>query len=245
MFTKKKINPLVIPVAVLIIVSLACGSSTTTTQPAAKSVTEKETNTTRPIIEQIQNTVTSKSTNTPKPTNTPLPPKPTENPYLFHPGTYLVGSEIQPGIYKGNAGDSVFDSCYWERLKNLSGSFDAILANDNSVGQFYIEILDNDYAIQLDCDLVLLDSLPTPTGEFLTTIKPGMYLVGRDIQPGLYKGQAGNDTSASCYWERLRNVSGGFNGIITNENSVGQFYIQVAESDFALSTDCELVYSGN
>jgi hypothetical protein len=61
------------------------------------------------------------------------------------------------------------------------------MANANSVGQFDIEILDNDYAIESDCDLTLLDSLPTtPTGEFLTANKLGMYLVERDIQPGLY-----------------------------------------------------------
>lgn len=192
-----------------------------------------------------QATATSAPTNTPEATNTPLPPTPTANPNLINPGTYMVGVDIQPGIYRGQAGDNLFSSCYWARLKDLSGSLDGMLANDNSIGQFYVEVRSSDYALETRCELVLLDSLSPTTGEFPQTIQAGTYIVGKDIQPGTYKGQAGNDISASCYWARLANVAGGFDSIIANDNAVGQFYVQVTGSDFALSTACELQRVGD
>jgi hypothetical protein len=72
-----------------------------------------------------------------------------------------------------------------------------------------------------------------------------MYIVGRDIQAGTYKGQAGTDITTSCYWGRLSNVAGGFDSILANDNAVGQFYVQVAGSDFALKTGCELERVGD
>lgn len=214
--------PVSFSISVLLFISLACGSS-----PVASP---------QPVSPDVQD----QAVNIPESTNTSLPPSATQNPNLGKPGTYLVGTEIQPGIYKGNTGERILDSCYWERLKDLSGNSDAILANDNSIGQFYIELLAGDYAIITRCELLPLDSLPAPTGDFPQEIEPGTYIVGRDIESGLYEGQAGDNISTSCYWERLSNVTGGSGSIIANDNSIGQYYIQVSGNDFALFTRCEL-----
>jgi len=163
----------------------------------------------------------------------------TANQNLINAGTYLVGSEIQPGIYKG---ESLNKSCYWARLKDLSGEFDAILANDISTGQFYVEVKNTDFAFETRCELVPLDSIQAPTGYLPTIIQAGTYLVGRDIQPGTYKGQA---EGTSCYWARLNSVTGDLNSIITNNIAEGQFYVQVASSDFALTTRCSLERVGD
>jgi len=181
-------------------------------------------------------------TDTAVPTSTPLPIE-TPNPNLVNPGTYLVNVDIQPGIYKGGAGSGLFSSCYWERLKDLTGSFDAILANDNSVGQFYVEVKNSDNALKTDCELIRLDPIPAHTGEYPKVITTGTYLVGYDIQPGTYKGQAGSDVGGSCYWERLQSVAGGFDSILANDNATGQFYVQVLPSDFALKTACDLEWA--
>ncbi len=202
-------------------------------------------------VEEINPSATSNLTNTPELTNTseltdtPLPPTLTPDPNLFKPGTYLVGVDMYPGIYKGLAGSGLLSSCYWARLKDLSGGFDAIIANDNSIGQYYVEIRDTDYAFETHCEIVYLPVLSVSTGEFPNKIQPGMYLVGRDIMIGTYKGQAGSEVTSSCYWARLSNVAGGFDAIIANDNAVGQFYVQVAASDFALSTSCELARVGD
>lgn len=44
----------------------------------------------------------------------------------FVDGTYLVGSEIQPGTYRAQPEDS----CYWERLSGLSGLSSDRIANE-------------------------------------------------------------------------------------------------------------------
>jgi hypothetical protein len=215
-------------------VSIAIFSPSTPTPLANVESTLPPVSTEKPV-----DVATTAPTNTPVPTATPLPTE-TPNPNLVNQGTYLVGSDIQSGIYKGNAGEGLFSSCYWERLKDLTGSFDAILANDNSVGQFYVEVKNTDYAIKTGCELLRLDPIPEHTGEYPQVIATGTYLVGYDIQPGTYKGQAGSDFGSSCYWERLQNVAGGFDAIFANDNATGQFYVQVLPSDFALKTDCQL-----
>jgi hypothetical protein len=191
------------------------------------------------VTETFVGVATLAPSNTPVPTATPLPTE-TPNPNLLNPGTYLVGVDVQPGIYKGKAGTGLFGSCYWERLKDLTGTLDSILANDNSVGQFYVEVKNSDYALKTDCKLIRLDPIPEHTGEYPQTILAGTYLVGYDIQPGTYKGQAGSDVGGSCYWERLLSVSGDFDSILANDNATGQFYVQVLPSDFALKTACQL-----
>lgn len=183
-------------------------------------------------------TPTPEPTATPEPTPTPEPTA-TENPYLFSTGTYLVNSEIQPGIYFGSAGYGIMDSCYWERLKDLSGSFDAIIANDNSMGAFYFEIKETDFAIAVHCSIARIDSIPLPE-EFLSQLDTGMYIIGRDIQAGIYKGQAGSEFGDSCYWERMSGVSGEFEDILANDNSVGSFYVDIKETDFAFQVGCPM-----
>jgi hypothetical protein len=48
-------------------------------------------------------------------------------------GEYLVGEDIAAGTYK-TAGPQDDFSCYWERDKDSSGSFESIIANDNLSG---------------------------------------------------------------------------------------------------------------
>ena len=79
------------------------------------------------------------------------------------PGTYRVGEDIQPGMYRGKAGTGFLNSCYWERLKGASGEFSDILANDNAEGQFYIEVLSTDAYLKVDCEITPLEASPSRT----------------------------------------------------------------------------------
>ena len=67
-------------------------------------------------------------------------------------GTYVVGTDIQPGIYKTAGGGD--GACGWSRLSNLSGGFDAIIANGIASGPTTVEVLPGDKAFQLQggCD---------------------------------------------------------------------------------------------
>lgn len=186
-------------------------------------------------------TNTPKSTSTPKPTNTPEPPTATPDPNRLSEGVYMVQKEAMSGIYKGqSAGNDILQSCYWARLKDVSGELDSIIANDNAKGPFYFEVLESDGAIKVACDITRLERLPDPPAEFPQKISPGMYLVGIDIQPGTYKGTAGTDILESCYWARLKNVEGSMDSIIANDNSTGPYYMKVNKGDFAIKTACDL-----
>jgi hypothetical protein len=191
---------------------------------------------------------TSPPTEPPPPTNTPEPteipvtdtPEPTFTPEiegLVKEGVHIVGTDIDPGIYVGMAGQGIMESCYWARLSDLTGS-DNILANANAVGLYYLEVLATDRALETGCDLIPIDQVP-PRDEFLTKLMPGIYLIGRDIETGTFRGEAGEDILDSCYWARLSNVNGD-NNILANDNATGQYYIEVLPTDFALEISCEV-----
>ncbi|MEU4149476.1 hypothetical protein [Streptomyces sp. NPDC026659] len=80
------------------------------------------------VTETVKATVTAK----PKPVKKSGPPS-----SFSGEGQYLVGEDIQEGTYRtgGPEKDSIIPNCYWARLKNASGEFDAIIANDNLQGQ--------------------------------------------------------------------------------------------------------------
>lgn len=182
----------------------------------------------------------------PSTTITPIPPTATPEPTSvlpmpIEPGTYLVGTDVAPGIYRGQSeGELPKGICGWNKLKDLSGKVDAIVAGNTAHGQFYVEIKDSDYAFQTTCKLVPIDSLPDNTGYFPAKIEYGMYLVGRDIQAGTYKGIPQHGANPPCFWERLRHVAGSYTGVIANHHETKDFYVEVLETDFALFTTCQL-----
>lgn len=178
---------------------------------------------------QAEDKPTAEPTNTPEPTATVLPTA-TVDPNILRQGMYLVNTEIQPGIYKGND-----PFCYWARLSDLTGSFGSILANDNAEGQFYLEIKETDYAFEVKCQVSRMVEMPAANPNPPTSLPEGTYLVNIDIKPGNYKGNG-----EMCYWERLSSVSGEFGSIIANDNGQGQFYVQVLPTDFAIKTKCPL-----
>lgn len=51
----------------------------------------------------------------------------------FTDGTFLVGTDVEPGTYK-TPGDDLGLGCYWERAADDTGSMDAIIANNYSTG---------------------------------------------------------------------------------------------------------------
>jgi hypothetical protein len=65
-------------------------------------------------------------------------------------GTIIVGVDIPAGTWRGTAqGD-----CYWARLRNFGGGFDAILANDNVApgSKFTITVRPTDKGLHLSSD---------------------------------------------------------------------------------------------
>lgn len=65
-------------------------------------------------------------------------------------GTYMVGSEIQPGSYhtSGPASDSIMHACTWSRNKDTSGEFTSIIANHVSSGPDTLTVQSTDAAVE-------------------------------------------------------------------------------------------------
>jgi hypothetical protein len=57
-------------------------------------------------------------------------------------GTFVVGTDIQPGTYKEDA----TPGCYWARLSGLDGQLDNIITNDNADGPVVVAIAPSDKA---------------------------------------------------------------------------------------------------
>ena len=62
------------------------------------------------------------------------------------PGTFIVGEDIQPGRYKARADSDGL--CYWARLKDDSGEFDSIIANNATAGRASVTIRRSDGAFE-------------------------------------------------------------------------------------------------
>ncbi len=64
-------------------------------------------------------------------------------------GTYVVGTDIKPGLYKTSGpADASIPICYWERDRDLSGGIGSIIANDNSNGPTTVQISSSDRAFK-------------------------------------------------------------------------------------------------
>ncbi|NUR32271.1 MAG: hypothetical protein HOV83_41575 [Catenulispora sp.] len=67
----------------------------------------------------------------------------------FGDGTYIVGTDIKPGLYKTTGpAASVIPNCYWERERDLEGGLNSIIANDNAKGQTTVKIASTDKAFK-------------------------------------------------------------------------------------------------
>ena len=152
---------------------------------------------------------------------------------VVNSGTHLVGSDIAPGVYVGQATEGVL--CTWQRLNSLRGDSKSIIAVNEHKGQFYVEILSDDFAFETNCQLSPIESIPA-RAELSKTVPAGMYMVGRDIAPGLYKGEA--PTGSSCDWKRLSGLTGDLASVTSSVTPAGQYFVVVVASDYAVRFGC-------
>lgn len=153
----------------------------------------------------------------------------------YDPGIYVVGDQIQPGLYRSQLGEGAPETCYWARLRDLTESTDSIIAYNSNPGQFYVEVKATDHALQVYCSITSLDPNLPQVAAFPNRLAPGMYLIGAEILPGQYRGQAGD---SPCTWQLLSGVDGEPGSVISSGKESEEFLVEVLPSDFALATDC-------
>jgi hypothetical protein len=124
-------------------------------------------------------------------------------------GTYRVGTQIRPGLYKATGTGS---GCYWERLSGFSGSFSQINANHFGTARTYVQILPGDVGFRSNgCGS--WTTVPSVGAKSTRITTDGTYRVGIDILPGTYYGYGAGQ---SCYWATLSGFRGEFDDIIDN-----------------------------
>ena len=106
-------------------------STVTATVMATATVTA------HPVIRKVVAT----RTHTVRVTYTPPPPK------SYGDGTYVVGTDIKPGLYRTKGADI----CYWARLSSLNT--DDVIDNGNTTGLTTIQVHGSDKVLQIrgDC----------------------------------------------------------------------------------------------
>jgi len=127
-------------------------------------------------------------------------------------------------------------SCYWERLSGLGGTLGEIIANEFvgfNAGQWIVDISPSDRAFKTESSCSTWNQ--TPRRGLENNVTPGMWLVGAQIKPGIYR----STVSSGCYWERMRDFSGTLGGIIANDfvSSAGQQLVEVRSGDIGFQSD--------
>ncbi|MFE4836886.1 hypothetical protein ACFRAU_19680 [Arthrobacter sp. NPDC056691] len=138
-------------------------------------------------------------------------------------GTYRVGTQIKPGLYKSTGGSF----CYWARLRGFSGNVSDIKANYVGSGVAYVQILPGDVGFETrGCGA--WTTVPSTGARATSITKDGIYRVGIDILPGDYYGYGTGD---SCYMALLTGFGGTLNDIY--DNYFGSAWIDVTIPSWA------------
>lgn len=201
----------------------ADASTTTLSASPPNTVTDEAPSTTQ---ESTTSTSTSTTTTSEPPTTTteatPTTTEPTTTTIedtTIGSGVWLVGSEVQSGVYRV-AG-------YWARLDADQEIIDNDLVGEN--GLTLVNILETDAFIDVNGAMIPLDDTRSldPIAEGFTE---GTYLVGYDIEPGQYRIVPENEGD-HAYWARL----GENRDLIDNDLAEGPLVLTVRESDWAIS----------
>jgi hypothetical protein len=172
---KKSKAPLIIGIiaAVLLVI---CGGAFACTALVSNAVNDAATN--NPLPKDLVNDPGQEPA-AEQPAAEPTPELPPGT--ITQKGTLVVGTDIQAGTYRG------VDCGYWERVKDASGEFDAILANGNvgSNEHLTVTVLATDFGFENSCAYLMpIENLRTVPESGTTNEEFGTLVVGRDIHPG-------------------------------------------------------------
>ena len=152
----------------------------------------------------------------------------------YSDGKYLVGTDIESGLYRVTLTSNATKMGYIERSKDVNMETDSIIANIILTGNGYVEILPTDVAVKLigvEIEPIKLEDMKP---NLKSEVSDGIYLVGYDIAPGTYKIEVTDTVTKIGYVQRSRSVAMGSDDIIANEIEQGQGYVKIEEGDFAV-----------
>ena len=155
--------------------------------------------------------------------------------FAFGSGIHLVGTDIEPGVYRTTG-----EITYFARLSGLTGEFSDIIANE-ALPQppVLVEIKATDVAFESKGtgQWTIIDDAYQP--EPATSFGGGWWLVGTDIIPGLYRTE---DTVN--YLARLSGLGAEFQDIIANDIPPnGPVVVEIKGSDLAFHSKTDGIWS--
>jgi hypothetical protein len=181
------------------------GPSTVTVEPSDKGFQSQDCG--RWTLASEAAAASSPTSGAPEPSFTPessLTAEPSPTPRKSFPaalsfgdGSYRVGVDISPGVYRtvqGIQGDWLY-GCTWE-VDAAGGSVRA--AGAGGWGQIVVTIEPDAVSFQTSGCGFWTNSLPS-AAKAATRFDDGTYIVGIDIKPGTYT----SDGGYSCFWARL------------------------------------------
>jgi hypothetical protein len=162
-------------------------------------------------------------------------PAPKEKDIWTKAGMYKVGKDILAGEYLLMADSSV--PAYFQVSKDSTGSLNSIITNDNFEGSRYITLVNDQYFELRNAKFATIDKAPIQAPKD-GVYGPGMYKIGRDIEPGEYKvkPQAG----AMAYFEVAKDSKGSLDSIVTNDNFDTEKYVTIKENQYIKLNSCQL-----
>lgn len=150
-------------------------------------------------------------------------------------GMYKVGTDITAGEYLLMSDG--FVPAYFQVSKDSTGSLESIISNDNFEGSRYVTLVNDQYFEVRGAKFVSIDKAPVQEPKN-GVYGPGMYKVGRDIEPGEYKlkPQAG----AMAYFEVAKDSKNSLTSIISNDNFETEKYITISAGQYIKLNGCQL-----
>jgi hypothetical protein len=144
----------------------------------------------------------------------------------FTNGTWLVGEEIAPGIWRALRSRN----CSWKRLSSIEGSTDVVAAT----GSFLtVEVAPNDAAFWSEGCGWWTQILSPPSSSTSGPFGPGTWLVNEEIAPGLWQN---SDASEGCSWWRLSNLSDGEGAVLDNGFGYSNLTVEISATDRAFDS---------
>lgn len=153
----------------------------------------------------------------------------------FGPGTYRVGTDIPVGRYYSDPNNE----CHYQRLRGFGGtSADAIfdLVINFDAGQWIVDLLSTDAGFSTDANCGTW--FTTPRRGLLTTITPGVWIVGAQLTAGTWRADS---AVSGCGWARVSNFTGAQDSIIANgvASAAGSQLVTIAATDAGFLTNAQ------
>ncbi|WP_202079043.1 S-layer homology domain-containing protein [Caldalkalibacillus salinus] len=145
----------------------------------------------------------------------------------FSSGQYKVGVDIEPGIYYESGEDEDYVTLF-ARLSSFGRESNNITSG-YSQGQLYVEVKEDDEGLEViggDWVKYNEDTHPHVMNE---SFSDGMYLVGKDIEPGSYKVTV--PKGKAIYWAALSGLDHTLEQINRNKS------IQAQDEDIDITVD--------